>query len=165
MIVRKTRLSPKLLHSIYQNNPLLKWWQNSIVYQIYPRSFQDSDNDGTGDLSGITSRLDHLVTIGVGAFWLSPVYKSPMADFGYDISDYQVRYASWQKTVKTIFYLGCRPNFWINEGLWGLSSGIKGKGTEDCDGFCSQSLQQWTWLVPKKWTERGSLHWVLHLER
>lgn len=67
-----------------------QWWQNSIVYQIYPRSFQDSDDDGTGDLAGITSRLDHLVTIGAGAVWLSPVYKSPMADFGYDISDYQV---------------------------------------------------------------------------
>ena len=66
------------------------WWQSSIVYQIYPRSFQDSDDDGTGDLAGITTRLDHLVDIGVDAFWLSPVYRSPMADFGYDISDYRV---------------------------------------------------------------------------
>ena len=65
-------------------------YQYHIVYQIYPRSFQDSDADGTGDLAGITARLDHLVNIGAGAFWLSPVYKSPMADFGYDISDYQV---------------------------------------------------------------------------
>ena len=66
------------------------WWQSTTVYQIYPRSFQDSNDDGTGDLAGITARLDHLVDIGVGAFWLSPVYKSPMADFGYDISDYRV---------------------------------------------------------------------------
>ena len=66
------------------------WWESSAVYQIYPRSFQDSDGDGTGDLAGITARLDHLLDIGVGAFWLSPVYKSPMADFGYDISDYRV---------------------------------------------------------------------------
>ena len=66
------------------------WWQTTTVYQIYPRSFQDSNDDGTGDLAGITARLDHLVHIGVGAFWLSPVYKSPMADFGYDISDYRV---------------------------------------------------------------------------
>merc|ERR1719334_555206 len=65
-----------------------KWWEHTIVYQIYPRSFQDSDGDGTGDLAGITSRLDHLVDIGVETFWLSPIYKSPMADFGYDISDY-----------------------------------------------------------------------------
>ena len=67
-----------------------EWWQSTTVYQIYPRSFQDSNDDGTGDLAGITARLDHLVNIGVGAFWLSPVYKSPMADFGYDISDYRV---------------------------------------------------------------------------
>ena len=66
------------------------WWQSTTLYQIYPRSFQDSNDDGTGDLAGITTRLDHLVDIGVGAFWLSPVYKSPMADFGYDISDYRV---------------------------------------------------------------------------
>ena len=66
------------------------WWRSSSVYQIYPRSFQDSDSDGTGDLAGITARLDHLVNIGVGAVWLSPVYRSPMADFGYDISDYRV---------------------------------------------------------------------------
>ena len=66
-----------------------QWWERSVIYQIYPRSFQDSDGDGTGDLQGITSRLDHLVELGVEAFWLSPVYKSPMADFGYDISDYR----------------------------------------------------------------------------
>ena len=66
------------------------WWRSSTVYQIYPRSFQDSDGDGTGDLAGITARLDHLVDLGVDAFWLSPVYRSPMADFGYDISDYRV---------------------------------------------------------------------------
>ena len=66
------------------------WWQSTTLYQIYPRSFQDSDDDGTGDLAGITTRLDHLVDIGAGAFWLSPVYRSPMADFGYDISDYRV---------------------------------------------------------------------------
>ena len=61
-----------------------------MIYQIYPRSYQDTNDDGTGDLKGVTSRLDHLVSIGVQALWLSPVYRSPMADFGYDISDYQV---------------------------------------------------------------------------
>src|SRR6187200_1463527 len=64
------------------------WWKNGIVYQIYPRSFQDSDGDGIGDLDGIRSRLDHLVSLGVDAIWISPIYPSPMADFGYDVSDY-----------------------------------------------------------------------------
>ena len=64
------------------------WWKNGIVYQIYPRSFQDSDGDGVGDLRGIRSRLDHLIELGVDAVWISPIYPSPMADFGYDISDY-----------------------------------------------------------------------------
>jgi alpha-glucosidase len=64
------------------------WWQSGIVYQIYPRSFQDSNGDGIGDLAGIISRLDYLVWLGVDAIWLSPVYPSPMADFGYDVSDY-----------------------------------------------------------------------------
>ena len=62
--------------------------QNGVVYQIYPRSFQDSDGDGVGDLAGIRARLDHLVWLGVDALWMSPIYPSPNADFGYDVSDY-----------------------------------------------------------------------------
>ncbi len=65
------------------------WWQTTVVYQIYPRSFQDTTGNGIGDLPGITSRLDYLADIlGVGAIWISPFYKSPMADFGYDVADY-----------------------------------------------------------------------------
>ena len=64
------------------------WWQQGVVYQVYPRSFQDSNHDGVGDLPGITRRLDYLQWLGVDALWISPIYPSPMADFGYDISDY-----------------------------------------------------------------------------
>jgi len=69
------------------------WWKNNIVYQIYPRSFQDSSltdfpDDGIGDIPGIISRLDEIKSLGAGIIWLSPVYKSPDADNGYDISDY-----------------------------------------------------------------------------
>lgn len=66
-----------------------KWWQNSVVYQIYPRSFQDSNGDGIGDIQGIIKRLDYLQELGIDAIWLSPVCRSPQDDNGYDISDYQ----------------------------------------------------------------------------
>lgn len=66
-----------------------KWWHDAIVYQIYPRSFLDSNNDGIGDLNGIISKLDYLKELGINVIWLSPVYQSPMDDNGYDISDYQ----------------------------------------------------------------------------
>lgn len=65
------------------------WWQNGVIYQIYPRSFQDSNGDGVGDIQGIISRLDYLQWLGIDCVWLSPIFSSPMADFGYDISDYR----------------------------------------------------------------------------
>lgn len=65
-----------------------EWWQHGIIYQIYPRSFQDSNGDGVGDLPGITQRLEYCQWLGIDAIWLSPIYPSPMADFGYDVADY-----------------------------------------------------------------------------
>ncbi len=65
------------------------WWRGCVIYQIYPRSFQDTTGDGSGDLSGIKSRLAHVASLGVDAVWLSPFFKSPMADMGYDVSDYE----------------------------------------------------------------------------
>ena len=75
------------------DNTTMKWWQEAVIYQIYPRSFQDSNGDGVGDLNGVIDRLDYLNdgtpnSLGVDAIWLSPIYPSPMYDFGYDISDY-----------------------------------------------------------------------------
>ncbi len=66
-----------------------EWWQGAVIYQIYPRSFQDTNNDGIGDLQGITKRLDYIKNLGVDGIWISPFFKSPMKDFGYDISDYR----------------------------------------------------------------------------
>jgi alpha-glucosidase len=66
-----------------------QWWQHAVFYEIYPRSFMDSNNDGIGDLNGITSKLDYLKSLGVDAIWLTPCYPSPQVDFGYDVSDYQ----------------------------------------------------------------------------
>ncbi|XP_041973870.1 uncharacterized protein LOC121729416 [Aricia agestis] len=75
-------------HVIREDERDLEWWETSILYQIYPRSFADSDGDGIGDLKGITSKLGYVKEIGVGAIWLSPIFQSPMYDFGYDISDF-----------------------------------------------------------------------------
>ena len=66
----------------------LSWWETAVIYQIYPRSFQDSNDDGIGDLPGITSRLEYIANLGVDAIWISPFFKSPQKDFGYDVSDY-----------------------------------------------------------------------------
>lgn len=66
-----------------------EWWRGAVIYQIYPRSFQDTDGDGVGDLKGITARLDYVKSLGVDGIWLSPFFKSPMRDFGYDVSDYR----------------------------------------------------------------------------
>ncbi len=71
-----------------KTNPKYLWWQTGVVYQIYPRSFMDANGDGIGDLPGITRRLDYLEDLGVDAVWLSPIYPSPMHDFGYDVADY-----------------------------------------------------------------------------
>ena len=80
----------KIETSIYRREIMeRKWWHHSVVYQIYPRSFQDSNQDGIGDLRGIISRLDYLAYLGIDVIWLSPVYESPNDDNGYDISDYQ----------------------------------------------------------------------------
>lgn len=70
------------------SSPPDRWWRNAVVYQVYPRSFQDSDDDGEGDLPGLLGRLDYLAGLGVNALWLSPVYPSPMNDGGYDVTDY-----------------------------------------------------------------------------
>ena len=66
-----------------------KWWQNAVVYQVYPRSYQDSNGDGVGDLAGLTQRLPYIKRLGADVIWLNPIYQSPDKDNGYDISDYQ----------------------------------------------------------------------------
>src|ERR1700681_407838 len=66
-----------------------QWWQSAVFYEIYPRSFADSNNDGVGDLNGITSKLDYLRDLGVDAIWITPCFPSPQVDFGYDVFDYE----------------------------------------------------------------------------
>ncbi|MFT9009179.1 MAG: alpha-glucosidase [Bifidobacterium sp.] len=87
MTTRQRHHVPDAIHT--NGAPMNPWWANAVVYQIYPRSFQDGNGDGYGDLQGIISRLDYLAELGIDAVWLSPVYRSPQDDNGYDISDYR----------------------------------------------------------------------------
>ena len=110
------------------------WWQRGVIYQIYPRSFQDSNGDGIGDLKGIESRLDYLFHLGIDAIWISPIYPSPMVDFGYDVVDYcgvdsrfgslaefdSLLAAAHAKSIKVI--LDFVPNHTSDQHPWFLAS-------------------------------------------
>ncbi|MDP9042691.1 MAG: alpha-amylase family glycosyl hydrolase [Bacteroidota bacterium] len=112
----------------------LKWWQQGVIYQVYPRSFQDTNQDGIGDLKGISQRLPYLKWLGVTAIWISPVYPSPMKDFGYDISDYENidpvfgSLADMKDLIKETHTLGLQiildlvPNHSSNQHPWFLES-------------------------------------------
>lgn len=76
-----------------------KWWQKAVVYQIYPKSFQDSNNDGVGDIQGIINRLPYIKALGVDVIWLNPIYQTPDIDGGYDISDYQSINRNWVRCL------------------------------------------------------------------
>lgn len=133
----------------------LEWWQTAQFYQIYPRSFMDSNGDGIGDLAGITSRLNYLKDLGVTAVWLSPIYTSPMADFGYDIADFfdvQPEYGTlndFDNLVHEANKLGLKvildfvPNHSSDENVWFKKSVRRERGYEDYyvwhDGYKNES--------------------------
>lgn len=83
--------NPKPMDTSINNADTLnrKWWKEAVVYQVYPRSFKDANGDGIGDLKGIISKLDYIKSLGVDVIWLNPIFASPNADNGYDISDYE----------------------------------------------------------------------------
>ena len=110
------------------------WWQRGVIYQIYPRSFQDTDGDGVGDLKGIELRLDYLAGLGVDAIWISPIYPSPMVDLGYDVADYCAidplfgTLADFDRLLAAIHARGLRvildfvPNHSSDQHAWFLES-------------------------------------------
>ncbi|KAL1449505.1 hypothetical protein WDU94_002007 [Cyamophila willieti] len=118
------------LQGVQSKYSALDWWQTSIFYQIYPRSFKDVNGDGIGDLKGIMHKMGYLKQLGVGAIWLSPIYKSPMVDFGYDISDYRDiepvfgtitdfnNLLAEAKAKKIKLVLDFVPNHSSNEHIW-----------------------------------------------
>ena len=111
------------------------WWQRCTIYQIYPRSFQDSDGDGIGDLKGIEQRLDYLRELGVDAIWLSPIFPSPMADFGYDVAD----------------YVGIDPVFGTIDDFDQLLGAVHGRGLKLLLDFVpNHSSDQHPWFVESR---------------
>jgi alpha-glucosidase len=112
-----------------------EWWQHGVIYQVYPRSFADSNGDGVGDLPGIRARLDHLSWLGIDALWLSPISPSPMADFGYDVAD----------------YTGVDPLFGSLADLDGLSGDLRARGMRLLlDLVPNHSSDQHPWFVESR---------------
>jgi alpha-glucosidase len=127
------------------------WWQKGVIYQIYPRSFQDSNEDGIGDINGIVSRLSHLVELGVDAIWLSPIFASPMADFGYDVAD----------------YCGVDPMFGTMEDFDRLLSTAHGMGLKVILDFVpNHTSDQHPWFVESRSSQTNSKRdWYIWRDR
>lgn len=122
---------------------MAKWWESAVFYQIYPRSFADSGDDGIGDLPGIESKLDYLSALGVGALWISPFYPSPMKDFGYDISDYR----------------GVHPMFGTDEDLDRLLAAAKARGIRTIiDLVINHTSEEHPWFVEARSSRTAPKH-------
>ncbi|XP_049871092.1 maltase A1-like [Pectinophora gossypiella] len=153
----------------------LDWWEYTVLYQIYPRSFKDSDGDGIGDLKGITSELEHFVDCGAGAIWLSPIFKSPMVDFGYDVSDFyniQDEYGTmedFEEMIAKAHSLGIKvlldyvPNHSSDQAEYFIKSERREDGYDDwyiwADGIQDPNNSSNT-LVPSNWISQfGGTVW------
>ena len=143
-----TRPLRTLVHTA--GSPEGEWWRDAVIYQVYPRSFADASGDGIGDLPGVTSRLDHLAELGVDAVWLSPFYRSPQADAGYDVADYRDvdplfgTLADFDEMLERAHRLGLRvivdlvPNHTSDEHVWFQAALAAGPGlARSAPGTCS----------------------------
>ncbi|MGH3414276.1 MAG: glycoside hydrolase family 13 protein, partial [Marmoricola sp.] len=160
------------------------WWRHAVVYQIYPRSFADADSDGIGDLNGITSRIDHLVALGVDAVWLNPFYPSALADGGYDVDDYRDvdprlgSLADFDEMLAALHDAGIRvvvdivPNHTSDRHAWFRVALAAGQGSPERDRYIfrdgagdgSRPPNDWqsTFGGPA-WTRVEDGQWYLHL--
>ena len=161
------------------------WWRNAVIYQVYPRSFADASGDGIGDLPGITSKLDHLARLGVDAVWLSPFYRSPQADAGYDVADYRDvdplfgTLADFDEMIERAHRLGLRiivdlvPNHTSDEHVWFQAALASAKGSPERaryifrDGKGPEGAEppnNWTSIFGgPAWTRIPDGQWYLHL--
>ncbi|CAH2105120.1 unnamed protein product [Euphydryas editha] len=159
----------------------LDWWQHCVLYQIYPRSFKDSDGDGIGDLKGITQELEHFVDAGIDAIWMSPIFESPMVDFGYDISNfYDIHYEygtmnDFKELLARAHALGIKvlldfvPNHASNESKYFIQSVARVSGFEDFFIWAdarSDPNNPGTRLPPSNWVSQfGGSAWEWREER
>lgn len=155
------------------------WWRSAVIYQIYPRSFADSNGDGIGDLPGITSRMQHLVDLGVDALWLSPFYVSPMADAGYDVADHRDvdpafgTLADADRLIATARTLGLRvivdlvPNHTSDEHAWFRAALAAGRGSaERAKYFFRDGQGEFGELPPNSWRSVfGGAAWTRTTDR
>ncbi|KAL4710461.1 hypothetical protein ACJJTC_008863 [Scirpophaga incertulas] len=137
-----------------------EWWQSALIYQIYPRSFKDSNGDGIGDLNGIREKLDYLKDTGVDAVWLSPIFLSPMYDFGYDITDYRQiapEYGTaedFENLLKEAKDIGIKvildfvPNHTGNESEWFMRSKRREPGYENYYVWADGRPDKTTYMLP-----------------
>ena len=145
--VRKNENDPEIKQEDF------KWWQKTIAYEIYVKSFKDSDGDGIGDLNGITSELDHLKKLGVGAIWLTPCYVSPQADNGYDIADYYAidpAYGTMEDMDRLIEEAGKRDIRIVMDLVFNHTSNENAWFTESRSGKDSDKSDWYIWADPKE---------------
>ncbi|XP_063995481.1 maltase 1-like [Diachasmimorpha longicaudata] len=151
------------------------WWKNAVFYQIYPRSFKDGNNDGIGDLKGITEKLDHIQDAGITAIWLSPIYASPMVDFGYDISDFRMVHPDYgtnddldnlikrSKALKIKIILDLVPNHTSDDHKWFVQSKAGNEIFKDYYIWRSSTGQD---NPPNNWLSRfGNTAWQYEASR
>jgi len=161
----------------------VKWWRDAVIYQVYPRSFADSDGDGIGDLPGVVGRLDHLAELGVDAVWLSPFYPSPQADAGYDVADYRDvdpifgRLADADKLIVEAHARGLRvivdlvPNHTSSQHRWFAAALAAQPGSRERDRYVFRDGKadggppnSWQSVFGGgAWTQVPDGQWYLHL--